>query len=486
MLQAIKDGHLVTWPGLTEDAINKHLKLTPATAMGHMNQRLQNIRSTSKAPIEKQQPPDTDLGTNTHLVYAVVVDQGQLYTDLTGKFPVRSSKGNSYMMVCYIYDCNYVKVIPMKSRSALEWVNAYDSVHQERTVKGFKPKLQTLDNEASAALKNFSTVNDIAYQLVPPHCHRRNAAERAIRTFKEHFVAGISSVEPSFPMHLWDRLLPQAEITLNLLRTSPLHPQLSAAAHYHGCGFQKAAFAPPGCKIIAHEKPGKRPTWDPHGQHGYSLSPAMHHYRCQNVYISTTASERIVDTLEFFPHNYQMPQLSSTDRLLMAAKDMTDALQNPHTEVPFANVGDDTIAALTDLAAIFKLKLQQAPSPATQASPAKVVQRPSLAPSSTQISNYPCPSRGKRDHRRQFTPKTSPMCHYLRGWSHLGHCVNHLRGCPLAPRDSRPATCHKTNSAEWTPSTWQSPSDITIGHNSTKPMQSSTQSPEKKWNTRRS
>jgi hypothetical protein len=88
MLQAVKDGHLITWPGLTEDAINKHLKLTPATAMGHMIQRRQNIRSTSKASTEKQQPPDTDLGTKTHLVYAVVADQGQLYTDLTGKFPV--------------------------------------------------------------------------------------------------------------------------------------------------------------------------------------------------------------------------------------------------------------------------------------------------------------------------------------------------------------------------------------------------------------
>jgi hypothetical protein len=31
MLQAVKDGHLFTWPGLTEDVINKHLKLTPAT-----------------------------------------------------------------------------------------------------------------------------------------------------------------------------------------------------------------------------------------------------------------------------------------------------------------------------------------------------------------------------------------------------------------------------------------------------------------------
>jgi hypothetical protein len=39
LLQAVKSGHLMTWPGLTEEAIHKHLKLTPATAMGHMNQR---------------------------------------------------------------------------------------------------------------------------------------------------------------------------------------------------------------------------------------------------------------------------------------------------------------------------------------------------------------------------------------------------------------------------------------------------------------
>jgi hypothetical protein len=82
----------------------------------------------------------------------------------------------------------------------------------------------------------------------------------------------------------------------------------------------------------------------------------MHHYRCQNVYILTTASEGIVDTLKLCPLKYQMPQFSSTDRLLMAATDMTDALQNPHPEIPFASVGDETISALTYLAAIFKLK----------------------------------------------------------------------------------------------------------------------------------
>jgi hypothetical protein len=99
MLQAVKDGHLITWPGLTEDTIHKHLKLTPATVMGHMIQRLQNIGSTSIAQIADVPTTYTDLGTKTHLVYAVLVDQGKLYTDLMGKFPVRSSKGNSYVMV---------------------------------------------------------------------------------------------------------------------------------------------------------------------------------------------------------------------------------------------------------------------------------------------------------------------------------------------------------------------------------------------------
>jgi hypothetical protein len=213
LIQAVKNRHLITWTVLTEDAIHTHLKLTPATAMGHMNQRRHNIISTSNAPILEVLPTDTDLGTKTHLVYAVLVDQGQLYTDLTGKSLVRSSGENSYVMVCYVYDCNYGKAILMKSRSALEWVKAYDHIHLELTVKGFKPKLHTLDNEASATLKNLLTANDMEYQLVTPHCHRRNGAECAIRTFKEHFVVGLSSVDPAFTLHLWDRLLTQAEIT---------------------------------------------------------------------------------------------------------------------------------------------------------------------------------------------------------------------------------------------------------------------------------
>jgi hypothetical protein len=172
-----------------------------------MNQRHQNIRSTSKIPIANSPTPDTDMGSKTHLVYAVVVDQGQLYTDLTGKFPVRSSKGNSYVIVCYVCDCNYVRFIPMKSRSASEWVKSYDTIHQELTVKGFKPRLQTLNNEASTSLKRFFTTNDVAYQLVSPHCHRRNSIERAIRTFKEHLCGRALFSRPLLPTAIMGQAL---------------------------------------------------------------------------------------------------------------------------------------------------------------------------------------------------------------------------------------------------------------------------------------
>jgi hypothetical protein len=129
-----------------------------------------------------------------------------------------------------------------------------------------------------------------------------------------------------------------------MLPSSRLHPQLSLAAHYHGIiDYNKTALGPPGCNIIVHEKPSQRRTWAAHGQPGWSLGPTMHHYRCQNVYITETASECIADTLEFFPDNSPMPQMFSTDRLLMAAQDMTDALKQTHPDVPFATIGDYTI-----------------------------------------------------------------------------------------------------------------------------------------------
>ena len=74
----------------------------------------------------------------------------------------------------------------------------------------------------------------------------RNLAERAIQTLKDHLIAGLCSCDPKFPLHLWDKLIPQGLITLNLLRPSHTCPQLSAYAQIHGAfDYNQTPLAPP-------------------------------------------------------------------------------------------------------------------------------------------------------------------------------------------------------------------------------------------------
>jgi hypothetical protein len=212
-----------------------------------------------------------------------------------------------------------------------------------------------LDNEASKLLKTYLHQQDITFQLVPPYIHRRNAAERAIRSFKDDLIAGLCSTDTSFPMHLWDRLLPQAVITLNMLRTSRINPKLPAATHIYGqYYFNRAPMAPPGTRIKAHETPNKRRTWAPHGQDGWYIGPALEHYRCYTVYVTKTRGDRIVETVEFFPKKFTLPFPSAQDLAIQAAADLTHALLHPQPAGPFFKVGDKQTIALKRLADIFE------------------------------------------------------------------------------------------------------------------------------------
>lgn len=89
-------------------------------------------------------------------------------------------------------------------------------------------------NEISSTFIDAIEVVDITYQLVPPHSHRANLAERAIQIFKNHFKYSITTIDPNFPLYEWDRLIDQAGITLNLLRSAQVNPKLSAYAYIFG------------------------------------------------------------------------------------------------------------------------------------------------------------------------------------------------------------------------------------------------------------
>jgi hypothetical protein len=43
---AIKNGNFSSWLGLTEHAVEKHLSKSTSTTKGHLNQQIQNARTT--------------------------------------------------------------------------------------------------------------------------------------------------------------------------------------------------------------------------------------------------------------------------------------------------------------------------------------------------------------------------------------------------------------------------------------------------------
>ena len=128
--------------------------------------------------------------------------------------------------------------------------------------KGYKPKVNVMDNQATKYIKKFLTEKGCQLQLVEPHNHRVNAAERAIQRFKDAFIAALATTDRDFPLQLWDTLAPQVQDTLNLLRTSRTNPKILAYEALNGpYDWNKYPLAPPGCKAIIYKAPAVRGSW---------------------------------------------------------------------------------------------------------------------------------------------------------------------------------------------------------------------------------
>ena len=85
----------------------------------------------------------------------------------------------------------------------------------------------------------FSEELQVDFQYVPPNSHRRNKAERAMRTMKNHLISTYATAHDNCPLFLWDEALSQANITVNLLR--PWADNITISA-YEGLHKQKYDF----------------------------------------------------------------------------------------------------------------------------------------------------------------------------------------------------------------------------------------------------
>ena len=145
---------------------------------------------------------------------------------------------------------------------------------------GINPKHHILDNECSNEFKEAIKDNDMTYQLVPADDHCRNITKRAIQTAKGHVISVLCGCNPNFLLHLWDLLIPQMEIQLNLLCQSQTIDKISAYAHHYGpYDFNAHPLAPLGTAVEHHVKPATRASFGMRFLSGWYIGVSLEHYR---------------------------------------------------------------------------------------------------------------------------------------------------------------------------------------------------------------
>jgi len=212
--------------------------LPTATSKEHLDQERKYLQSTKTVSIPTPEISDPDKNQKTNNVICAIEPlplTQQAYSDLTRRFPRRSSRSNEYLLLAYHYDLNAILLEPLKNRQAAEITKA-----------------------------------------------------------------------------------------LNLLRSARLNQKLSAYAYlFSQFDFDKTPLAPPGTRVVVHDRPESRPSWGFHGTDGWYVGPA-------------------------FPEK-------TTDALLrQAVQDIFDILQNPPKPLSYLEAGDDTKNALLKIATLFK------------------------------------------------------------------------------------------------------------------------------------
>ena len=108
--------------------------------------------------IPKQEPKNE----KTHVVYMTTAKaEGLIASDQTGMFPRTSNRGNKYICIFYVYDSNFIKGVPIKSRKKDELLKAYKEIYAYCEQRGYKPQLHKLDNETSKMLRHLLQVSKL-------------------------------------------------------------------------------------------------------------------------------------------------------------------------------------------------------------------------------------------------------------------------------------------------------------------------------------
>jgi hypothetical protein len=96
---------------------------------------------------------------------------GVVYNDLTSNFPFMSLDGSVCFFVLYHYETNAILATPIAGLDDKSIFNAYKTHFEMLESKGYKPKVNVMDNQATKFIKKFLTEKECKLQLVEPHNH---------------------------------------------------------------------------------------------------------------------------------------------------------------------------------------------------------------------------------------------------------------------------------------------------------------------------
>jgi hypothetical protein len=173
--------------------------------MGHLAQQCQNVRLTKPklallVPLAVLPPP---VAMPSNQIFVVTKPLSKLFTNDTGRFPVRACSGNQYVMVAFHANGNLILQQAFKTKSDRHCIAAYSTIMTCLVARGLSVDLQILDNKASSAYKEAIAFKwNATFHLVPRNMHCRNWMECTICMFKDHFLAILAGINAAFPPYL--------------------------------------------------------------------------------------------------------------------------------------------------------------------------------------------------------------------------------------------------------------------------------------------
>ena len=159
---------------------------------------------------------------------------GVVSNDLPWNFHFMSIDGSACFFVMYHYKPNAIMAKAVKNMDDHIIYKACKELLETLEGKGYKPKMNVMDNQATKYITKFLTKKGCKLLVVEPHNHRVNVAERAMQTFQDAFIAALAAIDSEFPLQLWDKLAPQVQTTLNLLQKSRINPNILAYEALNG------------------------------------------------------------------------------------------------------------------------------------------------------------------------------------------------------------------------------------------------------------